>query len=88
MYINQEYSECIHYIESLYNNSNCNAFLFCRALLFERLNAQTECLNNFISRQVSEKEFKYANMSLNQLSCIDHIIMTNNIYDCISDNFV
>ena len=27
-------------------------------------------------------------MSLNHFSCIDHIIMTNNIYDCISDNFV
>ena len=60
-------------------------------------NAQTEYLNNFISRcnfvaswdhQVSKKEFTYANMPLNHLSCIDHIIMTNNIFDCISDNFV
>ena len=61
------------------------------------MNAQTECLNNCISRcnfvaswdhQVSKKEFTYTNMSLNHVSCIDHIIMTNNIYDCISDNFV
>ena len=98
MYINQEYSECIDYIESLYNNSNCNAFICCGDYntSFERLNAQTKCLNNFISHcnfvvswdhQVSEKEFTYANMSLNQFSCIDHIIMTNNIYDCTSDNF-
>ena len=99
MYINQEYSECIDYIESLYNNSNCNAFICCGDYntSFERLNAQTECLNNVISRcnfvaswdhQVSKKEFTYANMPLNHFSCIDHIIMTNNIYDCISDNFV
>ena len=45
MYINQEYSECIDYIESLYNNSNCNAFIFLGDYntYFERLNAQTEC---------------------------------------------
>ena len=29
VYINQEYSECIDYIESLYNNSNCNVFICC-----------------------------------------------------------
>ena len=53
VYINQEYSECIYYIESLYNNSNCNAFICCGDYntSFERLNAQTECcINNFISR--------------------------------------
>ena len=97
--INQEYSECIDYIESLYNNSNCNACICCGDYntSFERLNAQTECLNNFSSRcnfvaswdhQASKKEFTYANMPLTHFSCIDHIIMTNNIYDCISDNFV
>ena len=52
MYINQEYSECIDHLESMYNNSNCNSFIYCGDYntSFERLNAQTECLNNCISR--------------------------------------
>ena len=52
VHINKEYSECIDYIESLYNNSNCNVFICCGDFntSFERLNTKTDCLHNFISR--------------------------------------
>ena len=51
VYINQEYLECVAYIESMNNNSNCNVCICCGDYntSFERVNAQTGCVNNFIS---------------------------------------
>ena len=97
--VSNEYLECIEHIESLYNTIDCNSFICCGDYnsCFERLNAQTECLNNFITRNnlevswnnsVSKKEFTYTNLSLNHFSCIDHILITRNLFDCIVDNYV
>ena len=96
---NADYVDCIDCIESLLISEHCNAFICCGDYntSFERNNAQTECLNNFIERNnlvvswnhpVSKKDHTYTNFSLNHFSCIDHIITTHNIYDCILDNYV
>lgn len=83
----------------MYNRENCNAFI-CSGdynTNFERLNAQTECLNNFIVRNnlcvswnhtLAKKDFTYTNFSLNHFSCIDHIILTENLFDTIEQNYV
>ena len=97
--VNKLYSDCIDYIESLLITMNCNAFICCGDYnsSFERLNAQTECLNNFMSRNnlfsswnhsVSKKDFTYTNLSLNHFSCIDHCITSQNIVDNIVENGV
>ena len=47
-----EFTECIDYIESLFNSMDFNAFI-CYGdfnTSFERSNGQTECLNSFITR--------------------------------------
>ena len=46
VYVNHEYTECIDYIESLYNTANCGAFTCCGDYnsSFDRSNAQTEFL--------------------------------------------
>ena len=53
--VNSEYPwyvKCIDYFEMLINSIYCNAFVCCGDYntSFERTNGQTECLNNFISR--------------------------------------
>ena len=74
-----------------------NTFICCGDFntSFERSNGQTECLNSFITRNnlciswnhpVSKKDFTYTNLSLNQFSCIDHIITTRNVFDSILEN--
>ena len=37
---------------------------------------------------LSKKDFTYVNMSLSPFSCIDHIIMSKNVFNYITDNFV
>ncbi len=97
--VTTEYYDCIQYVESLFNSTDCNSFMCCGDYnsSFERVNAQTECLTNFIARNnldiswnnsVSRKDFTYSNFSLNHFSCIDHIITTKNLFNCILDNYV
>ena len=94
-----EYINCIEYIESMFNSSNCDAFICCGDLntSFERDNAQSRHLFDFISRNdlllswdhvLSETDFTYVNHSLSHKSCIDHFILSNNVYDHIVDNSV
>ena len=47
-----EFTECIDYIESLFNSMDFNTFICCGDFntSFERSNGQTECLNSFITR--------------------------------------
>ena len=49
---NADYVDCIDCIESLLISEHCNTFICCGDYntSFERHNAQTECLNNFIER--------------------------------------
>ena len=99
VYVNHEYTECIDYIESLYNTDNCSEFICCGDYncSFDRSNKQTEFLKEFIFRNnfavswdhsLSKKDFTYVNMSLNNFSCIDHIIMSKNVFNYITDNLV
>ena len=63
-----EYINCVEYVESMFNSSNCDAFICCGDLntSFERDNAQSRHLSDFISRNdlllswdhaLSEKDF-------------------------------
>ena len=81
----------------MYNTANCSAFICCGNCSFDRSNAQTEFFKEFIFRNnfavswdhsLSKKDFTYVNMSLNHFSCIDHIIMSKNVFTYITDNFV
>ena len=83
----------------LINSIDCNAVVCCGDYntSFVRTNCQTECLNNFNSRNklcvswnhpISKKESNYTNYTLNHFSCIDHIITTQNIFDCIVSNYI
>ena len=47
-----EFTECIDYIEPLFNSMDFNAFICCGDCntSLERSNGQTECLNSFITR--------------------------------------
>ena len=65
--------------------------------MFNRLNAQTMYLTDFIRRnnltvswdhQVTNKDNTYNNFSLNHFSSMDHFIITHNIYDSIISNNV
>ena len=35
-----------------------------------------------------QKKSTYTNYTLNHFSCIDHIITTQNIFDCILSNYI
>ena len=37
---------------------------------------------------ISKKESTYTNYTLDHFSCIDHIITTQNIFDCIVSNYI
>ena len=83
----------------MFNSSNCAAFI-CWGdynTSFEIDNAQSRHLSDYISRNdlslswdhvLSEKDFTYVNHSLSHKLCIDHFILSNNVYDYIVDNSV
>ena len=89
-----EYSTCIDYIEYMYNNEYCNGFICCGDFntCLNRVNAQTQCLNDFVSRnnlavswdhENSVRDLTYVNTDLSNFSCIDHFIVSKNRVDCI-----
>ena len=59
---------------------------------FNRVNAQTQCLNHFVSRnnlavswdhEISVRDLTYVNTDLSHFSCIYHFIVSKNMFDCI-----
>ena len=97
--VNEEYIECIDYIESIFNTTMCNYFIGAGDYntSFSRLNAQTTYLKDFIQRNnlavcwehpLAVNDNTYRNFSLNHFSCIDHYIVTKNIYDNITEHKV
>ena len=88
--VDQDYADCIYYIETIFNNTECNYFI-CTGdfnTYFSRLNAHTSSLNDFIERNslavtwdhpTSIKDNTYCNLSLNHFLCIDHFVVTHNI---------
>ena len=97
--VDQEYEDCIDYIETIFNNTECNYFICAGDFntCFSRLNAHSSSLNDFIERNnlavtwdhpTSIKDNTYCNLSPNHFSYIDHFVVTRNIFDCISGNGV
>ena len=92
-----DYIDYIEYIESLYNSHDCNAYIFCGDYntSFERNNAHALYLSDFLSRNnlflswnhdSAVQDYTYVNHSLGHRSCIDHVILSENIFDCIISN--
>ena len=97
--VNQTFSDCIDDIECILSDLQCTSFIGAGDYntCFNRLNAQTTYLTDFIRRnnlsvswdhQVSNKDNTYNNFSLNHFSSIDHFIITHTIYDSIISNNV
>ena len=97
--VTQGFVDCVEYIENLYNLSDCSSYICCCDFdtSFERNNAQSCYLTDFIESNslciswdhVSAlKDYSYVNHSLQHKSCIDHFIVTKNIFDSIIGNMV
>ena len=97
--ITEEYADVIDTIEGLLHSSHCEAFIICGDYntCFNRKNAQTQYLTDFITRNkllvswdnpLSMKDYTYTNYALDHRSCIDHFVVSRNIYDSITANYV
>ena len=97
--VNEEYAKVIDDIEILLHENECNAHIICGDFntSYERDNAQTRCMVEFEERNNlcnawwntnSVRDYTYINHSLNHRSCIDHFIVSKNIYDLILKHFV
>ena len=79
-------------MEYMYNNEHCNGFICCRDF-----NTCFNRVNDFVSRnnlavswdhKNSVRDLTYVNTDLSHFSCIDHFIVSKNMFDCIINNFV
>jgi hypothetical protein len=97
--INNEYEDVMNSVECSMALSNCEGIIVCGDLntCFTRNNAQTMFLNQFIGRNnlrvawdsdVACQDFTYNNYSLNHHSCIDHFLVSANLFDAICDHHV
>ena len=97
--MNTNYIDCIECVESLINSSDCDSYICCGDFntSFERHNAQTNYLTDFISRNnlvlswdhhLANKDFTYVNHALGHKSFIDHFIVSRNIFDTIINTSV
>ena len=96
--MNQSAAE-INVMEQIFNTVSCNAFMICGDFntSFSRDNAQITHLSDFMHRNNltctwghsnSRPDFTYNNFALNHKSCIDHFIVSRNVYDNIHLNHV
>ena len=88
--VDQDYAEINHIQQTECNYCICAGYF---NTCFNRLNAHTSSLNDFIERNnlavtwdhpTSIKDNTYWKLSLNHFSCIDHFVVTRDIFDCIS----
>jgi hypothetical protein len=97
--VNTHYEDIIHIIETKIEMSNCGGIIVCGDFntSFARTNAQTACLTDFIVRNklrvawesdCADKDYTYTNLSLNHNSCIDHFVVSDNIFQVINNNNV
>ena len=97
--VNSEYDLCIDYIEQLLNMPECNYFIGAGDYntFFSRINAQTQCVCDFMDRNklavtwdhtIANKEDTYCNFALNQFSCIDHFIVSDNVFNSLCSHDV
>ena len=75
----------------MYNNEYCNGFICCEDFntCFNKVNVQTQCLYDFVSRNKlavswdldnSGRDLTYVNTDLSHFSYIDHFIVSNNMF--------
>ena len=97
--LNQSYAAEINVMEHIFNTVSCNALMICGDFntFFSRDNAQTTHLSDVMHRNYltctwghsnSRPDFTYNNFALNHISCIDHFIVSRNVYDNIHLNHV
>ena len=90
--VNVEYEEVINCVEGLILSTDCNGVLLCGDwnTSFERDNAHTKCLNEFIDRCNVKVAWKhtnaiydntYVNHFLGHWSCIYHCIVSDNVFN-------
>ncbi len=90
-HVSDIFVETLDAIEHAINENTCDAYILCGDFntSFHRDNAQTRFLSDFISRNniklswdspISSCGYTYTNYSLNHMSCIDHFIVTDNIF--------
>ena len=79
------------------NNEHCNGFICCGDFntCFNRVNAQTQCLNDLVSHNNFAVSWDHENsyiIMLIRIYLIFHVLITSlflkNMFDCIINNFV
>ena len=79
----------------------CNYFIgagdYNTSFTISRTNAQTQCLCDFMDRNklavtwdhtIANKEDTYCNFALNHFSCIDHFIVSDNVFNSLCSHDV
>ena len=95
----EEFTDTLNSLYQLMSTDNYNAFIICGDFntSFQRNNFHTLTLGNFMQyhnlRSVWEHTSTvpsntYVNHELNHESCIDHFLVTNNIFNCVINSFV
>ena len=103
-YCNDEFIDVLDVLEQQMHSKNFDSFLLCGDwnTSLERGTAQTHCFKQFIERNGihigwnHEKAIHsdtYINLALNQFSCIDHFLMSSNLFSsiikhCILENYL
>ncbi len=89
-----QYADAIDDIEGALNKCECDAVIITGDLntSFQRDNAQTRCLNAIIARNNIKvcwdspkitHDYTYVNHSLGHKSCIDHFLLSCNLFDAL-----
>jgi exonuclease III len=90
----EEFSNCLNCIEQLMYKDKYDSFILCGDFntCFSRNNCHTALLNNFMERnslqngwnhQNAKKQNTYVNTDLGHESCIDHFLLSINVYDTV-----
>jgi exonuclease III len=96
---NEDYLQLMDKIEEIISGYDCDTCIIAGDFntCFNRKNAHSLLLTRFIERNnlyvswnndKSQKDFTYTNYSLNHKSCIDHCLLTENVYGNLTDNYV
>ena len=92
-----EYNDVINAIESTMHEHNCYAYVLCGDFntSFSRDNAHCKCLRELMNRNhlclawdnpSSTCGNTYTNLSLNHFSCIDHFLLSTNLYELLCNS--
>ena len=95
----EEFTDVLNDLELLLQCQAHDALILCGDFntSFDRNNSHTRSLTNFMQRNCLKcvwnhvnvvQDSTYVNLDLNQESCIDHYILTHNLYECVLSSFV